>query len=198
MLLLFFFIHQRVSLAALFFLHVQRSWFYAISRRHLNNFLHIHCTGEHGKKTWIFHFGEREFNNVERETSRSSQESEKSFFFILGNCTKVVASLTLPPFLQFPYASGYKKNSRLLFIFLRFLFLLFLLSSLHMSLDCSASHNNNNNNLLHHSSRYWCIVSNTHTHKFFDVFGSVGNEVLHNLYCHIKDSRRVMQLMRHA
>lgn len=51
---------------------------------------------------------------------------------------------------------------------------------------------NNNNNLLHHSSRYWCIVrllrTNTHT-QIFDVFGSVGNEVLHNLYCRIKDSR---------
>lgn len=38
----------------------------------------------------------------------------------------------------------------------------------------------------------WCIVwiaMYLFLLFFFDVFGSVGNEVLHNLYCRIKDSR---------
>lgn len=69
-------IHESLS-GCSFFLHVQRSWFYGISRRHLNNFLHIHATEREPRRREFFIFGERELKNAERETT----ESEMSFFF---------------------------------------------------------------------------------------------------------------------
>lgn len=60
-----------------------------------------------------------------------------------------------------------------------------------MSLNCSASHPTTTTTsyiIVRDTGASWDCSVQTHT-QIFDVFGSVGNEVLHNLYCRIKDSR---------
>lgn len=59
-----------------------------------------------------------------------------------------------------------------------------------MSLNCSASHPTITTSyiIVRDTGASWDCSVQTHT-QIFDVFGSVGNEVLHNLYCRIKDSR---------
>lgn len=157
-------IHESLS-GCSFFLHVQRSWFYGISRRHLNNFLHIHCTVREPRRREFFIFGERELKNAERETP----ESEMSFFF--GKLHQGLShSPSIPP--SIPIREWILKKFTFTFYFssLPLLITFAFLAAHVIELFCISS--NNNNNLLHHSSRYWCIVRllRTNTHTNFRCF----------------------------
>lgn len=125
-------------------------------------------------------------NAQERETYFTINAREwKELFFFFGKLHHGGGLSHSPSIPSIPIRESIKKIT-FTFIFPRFLFFLFLLSSLHMSLDCSASQPTT-------TTSYITVrdtgASHTHTQIFFDVFGSVGNGVLHNLYCHIKDSR---------